>query len=341
MGQQFTSDNTAGMCPQALAAFVEANLTGHEDAYGEDTWTAKVCDRIRDVFECDAEVFFVFNGTAANSLILAAMCQSYHSVICHQMAHVDNDECGAPGFFSGGSTLLVSNDPLGKLTPKAIEDLVTQRHDIHYPKPKVISLTQATECGTVYSVNELQAIGKTARRLGLHVHMDGARFANAVVSLNATPADLTWRAGIDAMVFGGTKNGLPMGEAVVFFNKDLATDFAYRLKQAGQLASKMRFISAPWLGLLDNDVWLENARHANAMAKRLHVRVKDLKGVKVMFQPQANGVFLGLDHAVQDGLRARGWVFLVSERGCRFMCSWDVLEETVDKLCRDIEVLCA
>lgn len=341
MSQQFTSDNTAGMCPEALQAFIAANETGHEDAYGEDTWTAKVCDRIREVFECDAEVFFVFNGTAANSLVLAAMCQSYHSVICHQMAHVDNDECGAPGFFSGGSTLLVSDCPDGKLTPQAIKDLVAQRDDIHYPKPKAVSLTQATECGTVYSVEELQAIGKMAKGLGLHVHMDGARFANAVASLNVPPADITWKAGVDALVFGGAKNGLPMGEAIVIFNKDLATDFAYRLKQAGQLASKMRFISAPWLGVLENDVWLKNARHANTMAKRLLDQVKTLNGVKVMFEPQANGVFLGLDTAVQEQLRARGWTFLVSERGCRFMCSWDLKKETVDRFCQDLKELCS
>jgi len=342
MSQQFASDNTAGMCPEALAAFIDANTTGHETAYGDDTWTHKVCDRIRDVFETDCEVFFVFNGTAANALVLASMCRSYHAVICHEKAHVDNDECGAVGFFSGGSTLLAAQGVNGKLTPDVIEAVVSKRDDIHYPKAKAISLTQATECGTVYSIDELKAIGDVAKRLGLHVHMDGARFANAIVNQGVSPADMTWRVGVDALVFGGTKNGLPMGEAVVFFNKALANDFAYRLKQSGQLASKMRFISAPWLGLLENEVWLNNAHHANAMAQRLFERVKDLPGAKVMFKPQANGVFLDLDQAVREELWARGWKFyaFIGARGCRFMCAWDLQAETVDRLCSDIEELC-
>jgi len=341
MTQQFASDNAAGVCPEALAAFVKANETGHEVPYGDDSWTQKVCDRIRNLFETDAEVFFVFNGTAANSLVLASICQSFHSVICHEKAHIDNDECGAPGFFSGGSTLLTAVGPDGKLTPDAINELVTRRRDIHYPKPQAISLTQSTEVGTVYSVPEIQAISKMAKRHNLHIHMDGARFANAVASLNVSPADITWRAGVDVLVFGGTKNGLPVGEAVVFFNKDLAVDFAYRLKQAGQLASKMRFISAPWLGLLENDVWLKNARHANAMATKLYDRVKDIPSVNVMFDPQANGVFLDLTKDVREGLWAKGWKFyaFIGARGCRFMCAWDLQPETVDRLCDDIKEL--
>lgn len=341
MTQQFASDNTAGVCPEALAAFVRANDTGHEVSYGEDTWTAEVCDRMRALFETDCEVFFVFNGTAANSLVLAAMCQSFHSVICHEKAHIETDECGAPEFFSGGSKLLTAEGENGKLTPAAIEALATQRSDLHFPKPQAISLTQATEVGTVYSVAEVEAISQVAKRLGLKIHMDGARFANAVATLECSPADITWRAGVDVLVFGGTKNGLPVGEAIVFFDKDLAKDFAYRLKQAGQLASKMRFISAPWLGLLDGDVWLKNARHANAMARRLYDRVKDLPGAEVMFEPQANGVFIELPKPVREGLWAKGWKFytFIGEGGCRFMCSWDLVPDTVDRLADDMEEL--
>lgn len=338
MAQQFASDNTAGVCPEAMEAFVRANETGHEVSYGEDSWTHQVCDRIRDVFETDCEVFFVFNGTAANALVLASLCRSYHSVICHEKAHIETDECGAPEFFSGGAKLLTASGADGKLTPDAIEKLATQRTDIHYPKPKAISLTQATEVGTVYTVAEVRAIAEVAKRHNLSIHMDGARFANAVASLNVSPADITWRAGVDVLVFGGTKNGLPVGEAVVFFNKALAEDFAYRAKQAGQLASKMRFISAPWLGVLADDVWLKYARHANAMAGRLYRRVKDLAGAQVLFEPQANGVFVELPKAVREGLKTRGWLFytFIGEGGCRFMCSWDLLPETVDRLADDI-----
>jgi len=341
MNQQFASDNTAGVCPEAMAAFLRANETGHEVSYGDDTWTHQVCDRIRELFETECEVFFVFNGTAANSLVLAHMCQPYHSVICHEKAHVETDECGAPEFFSGGSKLLTAAGEDGKLSPQAIEDVATRRSDIHYPKPQAISLTQATEVGTVYTVAEVKAISAVAKRLDLKIHMDGARFANAVATLGCSPADITWRAGVDVLVFGGTKNGLPVGEAIVFFDKALAKDFAYRLKQAGQLASKMRFISAPWLGLLDDDVWLKNARHANAMAQRLYGRVKGLDGAQVLFEPQANGVFIELPKAVREGLWAKGWKFytFIGEGGCRFMCSWDLLPETVDRLADDLQSL--
>ena len=341
MSQQFASDNTAGICPEAMQAFVRANETGHETSYGDDSWTAQACDRIRQLFETDCDVFFVFNGTAANSLVLAAMCQSYHSVIAHDKAHIETDECGAPEFFSGGSKLLTAPGQNGKLTPDDIEELATRRTDMHHPKPKAISLTQATELGTVYSVDEVRAIATMAKRHSLHIHMDGARFANAVVHLGVSPAEITWRAGVDVLVFGGTKNGLPVGEAVVFFNKALAEDFQYRVKQAGQLASKMRFISAPWLGILDDDVWLKNAANANAMAERLYLRIKDVPGANVLFKPQANGVFVELPARVRDGLREKGWKFytFIGEGGCRFMCSWDLLPETVDRLADDIDAM--
>lgn len=342
LNQQFASDNYAGTCPEALQYFLQANASGHETAYGDDRWTQRVCDAIRDLFKADCEVFFVFNGTAANSLALASLCQSYHSVICHEFAHVETDECGGPEFFSNGSKLLTAKGPQGKLTPEAIEALVIRRSDIHYPKPKVVSLTQATETGTVYAVDEIRAITAVARRRGLKVHMDGARFANAVAALCVHPAEITWRAGVDVLCFGGTKNGLPVGESVVFFDKALAQDFAYRVKQAGQLSSKMRFISAPWLGLLENDVWLRNARHANAMARLLHERIRDLPGVRILFPVEANAVFVELPACVADALRNKGWRFyhFIGAGGCRFMCAWDTQAETVEAFAADLAALC-
>lgn len=341
MEQQFASDNGAGMCPEALAAFLRANESGHEVAYGDDTWTQQVCDRIRDLFQTDCDVFFVFNGTAANSLALASLCQSYHSVICHAVAHIETHECGGPEFFSNGSKILLADGDNGKLTPDAIEALVTKRNDIHYPKPKAVSVTQPTEVGTVYSVEELRAIAAMAKRRDLKVHMDGARFANAVACLGVHPSEITWRAGIDVLCFGGTKNGLPVGDAIVFFKRELAEDFSYRIKQAGQLASKMRFISAPWLGLLENDVWLRNAAHANAMALRLHQRIKDAPHARVLFPVQTNAVFVELPEFVRKDLVARGWQFYtaIGDGGCRLMCSWDTSPETVDRLAADISEL--
>lgn len=341
MKQQFASDNYAGTCPEALDYFLRANASGHEVAYGDDRWTQQVCDAMRTLFQTDCEVFFVFNGTAANSLALAALCQSYHSVICHELAHVETDECGGPEFFSNGSKLLTATGANGKLTPAAVEALITRRSDIHYPKPKVLSLTQATEVGTLYSAQEVRDLAVVARQYDLRMHMDGARFANAVAALGVAPADITWRAGVDVLCFGGTKNGLPVGECVIFFNRVLAEDFAYRVKQAGQLSSKMRFISAPWLGLLENDVWLRNAGHANAMAALLAERIRGLSGVEILFPVEANAVFLKMPDAVAAGLAERGWRFyrFIGAGGCRFMCAWDTLPETVDALAADLAVL--
>ncbi len=336
--QHFASDNYAGVCPEAIAAYLEANATGHEPAYGEDRWTTQVCDRIRELFQTDCDVFFVFNGTAANALALAASCRSYHSVICHEVAHVETDECGAPEFFSNGSKLITVKGAGGKLTPDAVEEAVTRRADMHYPKVGAVSLTQSNEVGAVYSVAELRALTVIAKRHNLTVHMDGARFANAVAALDVHPSDITWRAGVDILCFGSTKNGLPAGEAVVFFKRELAKDFAYRLKQGGQLASKMRFVSAPWLGMLKDDVWLRNARHANAMAQRLNTGLKDLPGVRILFPVEANAVFAELSGPLQQSLRARGWRFytFIGEGGCRLMCAWDTTPETVDRFISDI-----
>src|SRR5688572_28653220 len=212
--RQFASDNYAGICPEAWVAMEEANA-GHERSYGDDRWTEQASNLIREIFETECEVFFVFNGTSANSLSLASLCQSYHSILCHEFAHVERDECGAPEFFSNGTKVLLVEGPEGKLTPQGMELMVRKRSDIHYPKPRVVTVTQSTELGTVYSVKELAAIGVKARDLNLKMHMDGACFANAVVSLGVKPREITWEVGVDVLCFGGTKNGLGVGEAVV------------------------------------------------------------------------------------------------------------------------------
>jgi len=337
MREQFASDNYSGMCPEAIAALIEANQ-GYSAAYGDDPWTQRAADRFREIFETDCEVFFVFSGTAGNSLALAALCQSYHSVICHELAHIETDECGAPEFFSNGGKLLLGRGEQGKLTPAAIEEIVCRRHDIHYPKPKVVSLTQPTEVGTLYSLEELGAIGAIARRYGLKMHMDGARFANAIAALGCTPAEMTWKQGIDVLCFGGTKNGLAVGEAVIFFNKALAEDFDYRCKQAGQLASKMRFVSAPLWGVLREDAWLRYAHHANDCAAYLAEQLAQIPGVRLMFPRQANGVFVELPESAIAALHAKGWHFytFIGVGGARFMCSWNTTRDRLEALLADI-----
>src|SRR5439155_7240033 len=218
-----------------------------------------------------------------------------------------------------------------------------KRSDIHYPKPRAVSITQATEVGTVYSVDEVKAIWAKTKQFGLTLHMDGARFANAVASLGVKPREITWEAGVDVLCFGGTKNGTHVGDAVVFFNRELADEFDYRCKQAGQLASKMRFLAAPWVGMLQNGAWLRHAAHANEIAELLHAEIKDLPEVKILFPRQANSVFAELPSHVINGLRERGWMFytFIGKGGCRFMCSWDTTAEDVNAFVRDMKQLLA
>jgi threonine aldolase len=340
--RQFASDNYAGIAPEALVAMQEANV-GHTPGYGDDRWTSEAADLLRALFETDCDVYFVFNGTAANSLALAAMTRSYHSVLCHETSHVETDECGAPEFFSNGTKVLTMPGPDGKVTPSGIRHLVEKRSDIHYPKPRVVSVTQCTEQGSVYSLDELRGIGAAARTHGLAFHMDGARLANAVAALGCHPADVTWRAGVDVLCFGGTKNGMAVGEAVVFFDRTRSEEFAYRCKQAGQLASKMRFLAAPWVGMLRSGAWLARAAHANAMAARLFGRVGALPGVRIARPPQANSLFLHLPPGVADALRARGWRFydFSAGAGSRLMCAWDTTPEDVDALADDLAAVIA
>jgi threonine aldolase len=316
----------------------EANA-GHEVGYGDDTWTAKAANLLREIFEIHCEVFFVFNGTSANSLSLASLCQSYHSILCHEMAHVEGSECGAPEFFANGTKVLLLEGAGGKIDPRSIAKAVGKRTDIHYPKPRALSLTQATEVGTLYSLDELGALAEEARRHHLQIQMDGARFANAVAALGVAPKEVTWKAGVDVLCFGGTKNGLAVGEAVVFFNQELAREFDYRCKQGGQLASKMRFLSAPWVGMLKDGAWLRHAGHSNAMARRLEAAIRPIPGIQISYPVQSNAVFARIPEPVVNALHERGWKFYTRVGGwdeSRLMCSWDTTPEDVDNFARDM-----
>lgn len=338
--RHFASDNYAGVCPEAWQAMERANF-GHAPGYGDDVWTAKAADLLRDLFEVDCEVFFVFNGTSANALALASLCQSYHSVVCHELAHVETDECGAPEFFSNGSKILLLPGSEGRVDPAAVARVVRKRSDIHFPKPRVLSLTQATELGSVYSVAQLQELWEVARRFDLRVHMDGARFANAVATLGVAPKEITWKVGVDVLCFGGTKNGMAVGEAILFFKRELAHEFAYRCKQAGQLASKMRYLAAPWVGMLESGAWLKNARHANDCAALLEQRLREIPGLRLLTNRQVNSVFVELPPHVANGLREKGWRYytFIGDCGARFMCSWDTSPADIDALVHDLKAL--
>jgi len=327
---EFSSDNVAPICPESWAALQEANAH-YAPSYGEDRWTARVCDRVREIFETNCDVYFVLTGTAANALALAQLCKSFQSVICHQHAHIQTDECGAPEFFSGGSKLLLVRGADGKIDIDQVEALLARHNEVHSHKPGAISISQATEFGTVYTSDQIAAIGDLTRAHRLFLHMDGARFANAIASLNCAPKAITWEAGVDVLCFGGTKNGAAMGELVIFFDKEISREFDYRTKQAGHLGSKMRFLAAPWLGLLTGDVWLRNAQHANDAARRLADRLEKEAGIQSVFPVEANAVFVSMDERLAKGLQARGWRFykFIEPDIYRLMCSWATTERDI------------
>ena len=334
----FASDNCAPVCPEAMEALRQAN-SGCDFSYGEDRWTAEAAALIGAIFETDAEVFFVFNGTAGNALSLGALCRPHSSVICHESAHIENDECGAPVFFTQGARLCTGGGADGKLTPDTVIALAKKRSDVHFHTPAALSLTQATEFGTVYTREELSALGGAAKHLGLRVHMDGARFANAVVSLGVKPREVANDCDVDVLVFGGTKNGLALGEVIVFFNKALAEEFGFRRKQGGQLASKMRFLSAPWVGVLKDGAWLRHAEHANRCAELLALNVSEISEVRITQPRQANAVFISMSDDIAGRLRKKGWHFhyFIGSGGYRFMCSWHTTEKMIEAIVTDLK----
>jgi len=334
---QFASDNVAPICPEAWAALQEANAH-YAPSYGEDRWTARVCDRVREIFETDCDIYFVFTGTAANALALAQVCKSFQSIICHQRSHIQTDECGAPEFFTGGSKLLLVGGADGRIDSDQLKELLTRNNELHSHKPGAISIAEATEFGTVYRRDEVAAFADLARVHQLSLHMDGARFANAIASLNCAPKAITWEVGVDVLCFGGTKNGAGVGELVIFFDKKISREFEYRAKQAGQLGSKMRFLAAQWLGLLSEDVWLRNAQHANQAARALASRLRKEAGIESVFPVEANAVFVSMDDRLASGLHGRGWHFykFIEPDVYRLMCSWSTTGEDVSSLLADI-----
>ena len=327
--RSFASDNNAGVHPEILRALSEAN-SGHAVGYGDDPYTASVVRKFKQHFGADIEVFFVFNGTAANCLGLKALTNSYHAVICGEAAHIYTDECGAPEKFTGCKLLPVPVTN-GKLTVEAVSHAYHGIDDPHHVQPRVISITQATEVGTVYQPGEVKALARFAHQRGMFLHVDGARIANAAASLGQTLRQATRDLGVDVLSFGGTKNGALGAEAVVFFDKKLGHDFLYLRKQGMQLASKMRFISAQFDALFTGDLWLKSARHANRMARLLQKELAKIPEVKVVYKVEANGVFAKIPRAAIGKLQKRYFFYVWNEQQSvvRWMCSFDTTEQDV------------
>ena len=328
----FRSDNVGTVSPSILAALAAAN-TGSEASYGEDIWSRRLDRRFSELFETDVKVFPVSTGTAANALSLSVLTRPYGAVYCHEAAHIHTSEAGAAEFFSGGAKLaLLSGDGFRLQAPALARAVATAGVGVrNKSQPAAVSVTQATEYGTLYRLPELKAIGEVAREARLKFHMDGARFANALVALSCTPAEMTWRAGVDILSFGATKNGGMNAEAIVVFNMTIAEDLSYRLRRAGQTWSKMRFSSAQLLAYVENDLFLNSARRANDLAARLEMGLRNLPAVKLVAPVEANELFLELPEQVIDALIAEGILFFRrSPQLIRLVCRFDGTDSEVD-----------
>jgi threonine aldolase len=330
----FASDNNAGVHPDILRALDRVN-EGHVIAYGDDPYTVRTISRMKQIFGEDSEVFFVFTGTAANVLGLSAIAQPYHAVICPETSHIHVDECGAPEKFTGCKLLDVKT-PDGKLNVELIAGQMQGIGFEHHVQPRVVSITQSTEMGTIYTQEEIRAIADYAHEHGMFLHMDGARISNAAAALDCGLNEFTGEAGVDVLSFGGTKNGMMYGEAVIFFNKSLCSDFKYRRKQGMQLASKMRYIAAQFELFLENELWKKNALHANRMARRLHDEVRTIPGIEITQKVESNAVFARIPSRLIPVLQQQYFFYVWDESTSevRWMCSYDTREEDIDGFSR-------
>lgn len=336
----FRSDNEVGAHPAIIEAVSRAFAAGPVHSYGADEWTQRVEQRLRELFEKpDLVAFPVITGTAANSLALACCTPPWGSIFCHPNSHIAEEETNAPEFFTSGARLFRVEGPGGKMDPRKLAVALAQPvyGVVHYPQPSTVSITQATECGTVYGPEEIAAIATSTHRHGLKLHMDGARFANALSFVGCSPAELSWKAGVDVLSLGATKNGAMAAEAVVFFNAGLAREFEFRRKRGGHLLSKMRFLSAQLDAYLTDGLWLANARHANAMARLLVAGLTPLKGTQLLYPVDANEIFVVLPARMHDALAAAGAQYhpwpsdRPGERAFRLVTAFDTNPADVDR----------
>jgi threonine aldolase len=339
--RSFASDNNAGVHPEILEAIARANQ-GHVVAYGDDPYTRSAIKKFEEHFGPDIDVFFTFNGTGANVLGLQALNRPYHAVLCSDYAHIYTDECGAPEKHTGCKLIPLPHDN-GKITLDAVRHAYHGIGDQHHVQARVISITQSTEMGTVYQPNEIKVLADFAHERGMFLHMDGARIANAATTLGQTLRQATRELGVDVLSFGGTKNGMLGGEAVVFFRRDLGHDFLYLRKQGMQLASKMRFIAAQFETLLTDDLWRRSAERANRMARLLEQEIRRIPGIKIMWPVEANGVFAQIPRYAMEKIKERYFFYMWIEEECivRWMCSFDTTEEDVRDFVQVVAEACS
>jgi len=329
---KFASDNVAGACPEVLDAVIKAN-EGDSTPYGNDQISTELQDKFSEIFEKEVIVFPTASGTAANALALSTMTPSFGNIYCHKLSHINTDECGAPEFYTGGGKLVTLQGIQGKITANELDESVTGAGIVHHTQPSSVSITQVCETGEVYQLDEIKKISDVAHNHNLNMHMDGARFANALVSLDVTPAEMTWKSGIDVLSFGATKNGCLAAEAIIFFKKDLVGNTAFLMKRAGHLLSKMRFVSAQLDAYISNDVWLKNARHANKMGKRLSEGLDNYSDINLSYPTEANEVFATFPRNKIDHLNSEGYTINEDEwdgKAVRLVAAWNTKDNDVD-----------
>jgi threonine aldolase len=334
----FNSDNVTGACPEVMDALIAAN-SGIEASYGNDKWSLNLQKKFSEIFETNVVIFPATSGTASNSLALSALSPVFGKIYCHELSHINTDECGAPEFFTGGAKLIPLRGVNGKIAANELAESIRGTGNVHLTQPAVVSMTQSCETGTVYQLDEVSAISEIAHTHGLKVHMDGARFANAVASLDVSPAEMTWKSGVDVLSFGGTKNGCFAAEAIVFFKPELVGNFPFLHKRSGQLISKMRFISAQLEAYLSNDLWLHNALHANTMASLLSKGLAAFPEIKLVHPTQSNEVFVNLPNSIVKHLNDEGYDVNHDEldgKAARFVAAWNTESNDIDKLLKTI-----
>jgi len=334
MNDLFASDNVTGACPEVMDAVVAAN-SGIATSYGDDEWSSRLQTKLSEIFETDVEVFLAVSGTASNALALSSLAPVFGKIYCHELSHINTDECGAPELFTGGAKLIPMRSSNGRIKANELAETIRGSGNVHVTQPSVVSITQSCETGTVYQLDEIKAISKIARKHKMSVHMDGARFANALASLDVSPAEMTWKSGVDVLTLGGTKNGCLAAEAIIFFKPDMVGNFPYLHKRSGQLLSKMRFISSQLEAYVTDDLWIRNAQHSNSMAKILSEGLNAFSNIELAYPTQSNEVFVYLPRELIDYLNNAGYDINEEEldgKAVRFVTAWNSELKDVDRL---------
>ena len=331
---KFASDNVAGACPEVLDALIRAN-DGDSAPYGNDDWSKSLQEKFSEIFEKEVIVYPTASGTAANALALSTMTPVFGNIYCHKLSHINTDECGAPEFYTGGAKLIPLNGVAGKITAEELEENIGGVGIVHHTQPSSVSITQVCETGEVYKLDEIKKISETTHNHNLNMHMDGARFANALVSLNCSPAEMTWKSGIDVLSFGATKNGCMAAEAIIFFKPELVGNLPFLMKRSGHLLSKMRFVSAQLDAYITDDVWLKNAKHANEMGKQLSEGLAKHNSIKLIYPTQANEVFVKFPRKTIEYLNSEGYKMNEGEldgQAVRLVAAWNTKSSDIENL---------